>query len=56
MLNKCIEKELHNSEIFAQLIQNPEYAELGDETNAVILLLLKTCICQFLCNQYHVSI
>lgn len=34
MLNKCIKKELHNSEIFALLIQNPEYVELRDKTNA----------------------
>lgn len=31
MLNKCIKKELHNSEIFALLIQNPEYVELRDK-------------------------
>lgn len=34
MLNKCIKKELHNSEIFALLIQNPDYVELRDKTNA----------------------
>lgn len=34
MFNKCIKKELHNSEIFALLIQNPEYVELRDKTNA----------------------
>lgn len=34
MLNKCIKKELHNSEMFALLIQNPEYVELRDKTNA----------------------